>query len=325
MFSLISPGPLSTTTAFGKAIETMLSTQADLDELRRRLDRIDDSLQDLLIERLDVVARVAAEKRSGTVSPYVPSREAEMLRRLVARQGDAFPAGTLVRIWRELLGATTRAQGPFAVGAYVPPDAPGVWDLARDHYSSHAPMTAYQSTFQVIRAVADRRVAVGVLPMPQDGDGDPWWRHLLSLDAEAPRVVARLPFGPRGNARSDNGDALVIGYGAQQPSGQDRTLLATENAVQISRGRMVAAFSAIGLTCTSLVSCEHAEAANTLIEIEGFVPLGDPRLKALRDRLGRDLYRLMAVGGYAVPLEAAASHGKVVTRIGAAGRAAARG
>ena len=142
-------------------------------------------------------------------------------------------------------------------------------------------MTAYQSTFQVIRAVADGRVAVGVLPMPQDGDSDPWWRHLLSLDAEAPRVVARLPFGPRGNARSDNADALVIGFGAQQSSGQDRTLLVTENAVQISRGRMVAAFSAIGLTCTFMVSCEHAEAANTLIEIDGFVPLDDPRLEVV--------------------------------------------
>ncbi|HEV2188022.1 MAG TPA: chorismate mutase [Stellaceae bacterium] len=303
----------------------MLSTQADLDELRRRLDRIDDSLQDLLIERLEVVARVAAQKRNGAASPYVPSREAEMLRRLVARQGDAFPAGTLVRIWRELLGATTRAQGPFAVGAYAPLESPGVWDLARDHYSSHAPLTAYHTTFQVIRAVAERSVAVGVLPMPQDGDSDPWWRHLLSLDAEAPRVVARLPFGPRGNARSDNGDALVIGFGAQQPSGQDRTLLVTENAVQISRGRMVAAFSAIGLTCTFMVSCEHAEAANTLIEIDGFVPLDDARLKALRERLGGDLYRLMAVGGYAVPLELVSPRFEAVTRTGAADRAAVRG
>lgn len=301
----------------------MLTTQADLDELRRRLDRIDDSLQDLLIERLEVVAQVAAQKRNATVSPYVPSREAEMMRRLVARQGDAFPVGTLVRIWRELLGATTRAQGPFAVGAYAPLGAPGVWDLARDHYSSYAPMTAYHTTFQVIRAVAERSVAVGVLPMPQDGDDDPWWRHLLSLDDEAPRVVARLPFGPRGNARSE-GDALVIGLGGQQPSGVDRTLLVTENAVQISRGRMTAAFSAVGLTCTFMVSCEHAEAANTLIEIDGFVPLNDPRLTALPHRLGADLYRLIGVGGYAVPLGEPVAYG-TAAQPGATIRAAARG
>ena len=282
----------------------MLSTSSDLEELRRRLDGIDNNLQDLLIERMAVIARVAAQKQNGSVTPHVPAREAEMLRRLVERQGDRFPAGTFVRMWRELLAATTRQQGAFAIAAYAPPSAPGVWDLARDHYGSQTPLTAYQTTFQVIRAVSERRVAVGVLPAPQDDDADPWWRHLLSPDEETPRVIARLPFGPPGNARSD-GDALAIGYGAQQPTGYDRTLLATENAVQISRGRLVTVLTGVGLTCLRQFWCVHAEAANTLIELEGYVPLADPRLGALREQFGGDLYRLVAVGGYAVPLPGA--------------------
>jgi chorismate mutase / prephenate dehydratase len=284
----------------------MLSNQSDLEELRRRLDAIDDRLQDLLIERLEVVSRVAAEKRSGSVPSHVPAREAQILRRLIARQGNAFPVGPLVRIWRELLGATTRAQGPFAIGAYVPQDAPGVWDIARDHYGSHAPMTVYQTSLQVIRAVTDRRVAVGVLPMPQDGDSDPWWVALLSPDADVPRVIGRLPFGPRGNARATSGDALAIGYGVQPPSGSDRTLLATENAVDISHSRFVTALSAIGLTCTLIASYGQGGSANTLIELDGFVTLADPRLDQLRERLGTDLLRLLAIGSYAVPLSEAA-------------------
>jgi chorismate mutase/prephenate dehydratase len=288
----------------------MLSNQSDLEELRRRLDAIDDRLQDLLIERLEIVSRVAAEKRNDGVPWYVPAREAQIIRRLVARQGNAFPIGPLVRIWRELLGATTRSQGPFAIGAYVPQDGPGVWDLTRDHYGSNAPMTVFQTTLQVIRAVTDRRVAVGVLPMPQDGDSDPWWVALLSPDVEVPRVIGRLPFGPRGNARSSSGDALAIGYGAQTASGSDRTLLATENAVEISHGRFASAFSGLGMTCTLIASSDRGGSANTLIELEGFVTLADPRLQQLRERLGGDLLRLLAIGSYAVPLaEAATSSG----------------
>ena len=279
----------------------MLSASSDLEELRRRLDGIDNDLQDLLIERVAVIARVAAQKQNGSLAPHVPAREAEMLRRLVLRQGHRFPPGTLVRMWRELLAATTRLQGPFAVGAYAPPDGLGVWDLARDHYGSQTPMTAYQSSFQVIRAVTERRVAVGVMPMPQDGDPNPWWRHLLSPDDDTPRVIARLPFGPRGNARSD-GDALAIGYSAQQPTGDDRTLIATENAVEISRGRLITLLAGAGLTCTFQVSSTHAEAANTLIELEGYVPLSDSRLDALREQLGGGLFRLVTIGFYAVPL-----------------------
>jgi chorismate mutase len=280
----------------------MLSSQSDLEELRRRLDAIDDRLQDLLIERLEIVSRVAAEKRNGSVPAHVPAREAQILRRLVARQEDSFPTGTLVRIWRELLSATVRAQGPFGVAVYAPQSAPGVWDLARDHYGSHAPMTPYQSTLQVIRAVTDRRVAVGVLPMPQDGDMEPWWLHLLSPDVDVPRVIGRMPFGPLGNARADGYEALVIGYQPQQASGDDRTLIATENAVDISHGRFATALSALGFRCTFITSYEHAQVANTLIEVEGFVVLADPRLAQLRQRFGNDLLRLFSLGSYAVPL-----------------------
>lgn len=278
----------------------MLSSQSELEELRRRIDGIDNNLLELLIDRLKVVAQVAALKSDGAAT-YVPAREAEIIRRLIGRVGDELPGGTMVRMWRELLSAAVRSEGPFAVGAYVPPDGPGLWDITRDHYGSQTPMTVFQSALQVIRAVTDRRVVVGVLPIPQDDDADPWWVHLLSRDIDVPRVLARLPFGPRGNARFD-GDALAIGYSPPQSSGSDRTLLATENAVEISQSRFSTVASALGLTCRFIFSHGEPYAANTLIEVEGFVTLDDPRLARLQERLGPDLLRLFTLGSYAVPM-----------------------
>jgi len=284
----------------------MSDTPADLAQLRRRIDGIDDRLQDLLIERIDIVMRVAAHKRSNArVAAHQPAREAEILRRLVARNQGGLPPATLVRMWRELLAATTRLQGAFTIAVFAPPEAPGLWDIARDHYGSHTPMLAYRSPNQVIHAVSEGQAAIGVLPMPQETEAEPWWRHLLSTDDNAPRVIARLPFGARGNARVDGADALAIGHGIQQETGRDRTLVATENALDISRGRMFAALSGLGLVCTFIASCEYAEGANTLIEIDGFVPLSDPRLDQFRAQLAPSLHRLLRFGGYAVPLAAA--------------------
>jgi chorismate mutase / prephenate dehydratase len=283
----------------------MSDTPSDLEDLRRRIDGIDNRLQDLLIERLEVVTRIAAQKRStGGVAAHQPGREAQMLRRLVSRNHGGLPPPTLVRIWRELLAATTRLQGVFVIAVYAPPEAQGFWDLARDHYGSHAQILAYRTTGQVIHAVTEGQAAVGVLPMPQEGEPDPWWRHLLSADDDAPHVIARLPFAGRGNARAD-GDALAIGRGAEQPTGRDRTLLAAENAPGISRGRMFSTLAGLGFVCTFLAYCEHAEGANTLMEIDGFVPVSDPRLERLQAQLGPALYRLLRFGGYAVPLSAA--------------------
>jgi chorismate mutase len=303
----------------------MSDIPSDLEGLRRRIDEIDDRLQDLLVERIQVVSTVAAHKRSNRgVAAHQPAREAEIIRRLIERNRGAFPPATLVRMWRELLAATVRLQGAFTVAVYAPAAAQGFWDIARDHYGSHTPMLPYRTTSQVISAVTDGQAAVGVLPMPQEDDPDPWWRHLLSTDDNAPHVIARLPFGSRGNARPDSGDALAIGRGAEQETGRDRTLIATENAPGISRGRIVSTLSGLGLASIFTASCEHAEGANTLIEIDAFVPVGDPRLDRFRAQLGPALYRVLRFGGYAVPLAPAQLAAPKTAGHGSAAAAAAR-
>ncbi|MGH7055635.1 MAG: chorismate mutase [Stellaceae bacterium] len=286
------------------ATGTMPDIPPDLEELRRRLDDLDDRLHDLLIERTEIVGQVAAQKRGGSISPYQPGREALILRRLAARRPGRFPLATLLRMWREMLAATVRQQSPFAVAVFALDETQGFWDLARDHYGSSTPMSAHRSASQVIRAVGEDEAAVGVLPMPSPGDPDPWWRSLLSADARTPRVIARLPFGPRGNARGD-ADALVIGFAAPQETGADRTLLIVETAPDISRARILALLARRHLACTLFAACEETGGALALIELDGFIPAADPRLAGFAALLGQSLHRLRSLGSYPVPLAAA--------------------
>ena len=283
----------------------MSAISSDLTDLRSHIDEIDDRMHDLLIARAEIVAQVAATKKGDDIAFYQPGREAQILRRLAARHHGALPVAPVIRIWRELLAATVRLETPFAIAVFAPAEAQGFWDLARDHYGSHAPMSAYRSIGQVIRAVSEGQAAVGILPMPEEGDADPWWRHLLSQRHNAPRVVARLPFGVRGNARGDGSDAFVIGRGVLQETGADRTLFVTESTADISRARFLGLLTSSGLTCTFLASWEHAEGTLNLVEVDGFAPLADPRIVDFRARLGAALHRLLSFGGYAVPLPAA--------------------
>lgn len=286
------------------ATGTMPATPPDLEELRRRLDDLDDRVHDLLIERAGIVGQVAASKRDGRLA-YQPAREAEILRRLAARRPGRFPLAPLLRMWRELLAATVRQQAPFAVAVFAPGETHGFWDLARDHYGSSAPMSVHCSAREVIRAVGEGDATVGVLPMPVPGDPDPWWRSLLSPDEKTPRVIARLPFGPRGNARNGGADALVIGFAAPQETGADRTLFVIETALPVERARILGALAELRLAASLFLPCEQNGAALALIELDGFVALPDPRLDGFAALLGPSLYRLRSLGSYAVPLAAA--------------------
>ncbi|MBV9685589.1 MAG: chorismate mutase [Alphaproteobacteria bacterium] len=278
----------------------MSVTPSDLKGLRRRLDEIDDKLQDLLIDRTEIVSMVAASKKEDNQAAFQPAREAEIIRRLVGRHRGAFPVANLVRMWREMLAATVRLQSPFSVAVFAPADRPGCWDLARDHYGSNTPMAGCDTADQVIRAVATGRASAGVLPLPMADEADPWWPDLLSTTDDAPRIAARLPFGARGNARADT-DALAIGRVAYQESGLDRTLLGAQCSASTAQARISDLLSAAGLASTLLAN-RTRDKTLYLIEVEGFVLPSDARLDAFRSQLGTSLDRLVSLGGYAVPL-----------------------
>src|SRR6185437_16436698 len=172
----------------------MSTASPTLADLRRRIDELDDALQDVLIARAAVVENIAKLKQREATPPIRPGREAQIIRRLLARHRGAFPKPMLVRLWRELLAGTIAIQLDVQVAVYAPESAPGLWDLARDHYGSHSGMSGFRSTGEVVRAVASGRATVGILPAIGQGNGEAWWRFLAGSDAPALHVIARLPF-----------------------------------------------------------------------------------------------------------------------------------
>src|ERR1700728_3591680 len=99
-----------------------------LDEMRRSIDAVDDRIHDLILERAALVESIAALKQSSGQPVLRPGREAEILRRLLARHRGDFPRPSLVRLWRELLGGMVAMQGRFVVAVVVSAARPGFWD-----------------------------------------------------------------------------------------------------------------------------------------------------------------------------------------------------
>jgi len=270
-----------------------------LTTLRRQIDETDDKLHDLLMRRAALVAEIGVAKQSTHARIEVPLREAEILRRLGGRHRGKLPVGALVRLWRELMGAAIIAQADFSVAVAVPDDDPGVWDLARDHYGSQVPMTAYRSPNEVLRALAELSHDSGVIAVPA-GDGDePWWRALAGAGDDGPRINARLPFAGRGNARGTH-DAFVVGRAANGVG--DHTLFVLEMSGEASRGSLVGALSGgdVGAVVLQLVRANGSSLA--LIDVDAPLAADDPRLAALVAGVGKQVVHVAPVGSYAKPL-----------------------
>jgi chorismate mutase/prephenate dehydratase len=156
----------------------------------------------------------------------------------------------------------------------------------------------------VLRALAEGRAAVGVLPMPADGERQPWWPLLAVAGAAAPRILARLPFIARGNARGDSGlDALVVGHGEADPTDADRSLIALETTGGMSRARLIDVLNGAGLPVTFLTMHEPGSGSDAwcLVEIDDKVSDGDQRLRQALAALGDKIARARSLGSYAKP------------------------
>jgi chorismate mutase len=280
----------------------------DLEALRGEVDRLDGAIVELLAERMAVVGEIARVKRLGRAAaagPAIrPAREAVILRRLVERAAGRLPAGTLVRMWRELLAASTRAQAPLAVAVHVPADQPGLWDLARDHFGSLTPIQRTESASQALRALALDPTRLAVLPLPDERQG--WWASLLEGAPHPLRVVARLPFA---RTEPEAGDALVVAALEPEPSGDDATLVGIETRRRddLSRGRLVELLAAAGLGPRWLAATAPAGDAGPihLVELAGYLGPGEPRLTAALAAAREHVLRAAWLGGYARPLAAA--------------------
>ncbi len=284
----------------------MLAAQNRLSELRRQIDEIDSAMHDLIMRRTKIVQEIAAEKGSNASAFHLPGREAEVVRRIVRRHRGAFPKAALVQIWREMISALIGLQGPFAVAVYAPPDRLAYWDLARDHYGRLTPIVGHASTGQVVSAVTEGAASIGILPMPEQDDADPWWRALVGNDPKLPRVVGRLPFGA-GSSRGGPREALMIGLGAPGSTGHDRSLLVIETMREISRSALKATLTGLGFEPVLLQAWREPSGSDRrlyLIEIAGFSDLEDPRLPRLIEEHREDVAQVWRIGGYAVALTA---------------------
>jgi len=286
----------------------MATTTSSLDDLRRRIDEIDDRLHDLVMERAEIVEAVAAAKERGSIAALRPGREARILRRLVARHRGRFPRAVLVRLWREIFSGAVMMQGDFAVAVAALDEMPDYWDLARDHFGSATPMVAFHSLGETLRVLAEGKVAVAVLPMPAEGEREPWWPLLARGGSAAPRVLARLPFAGRGNARGDGGlDALAVGHVEPDPTEEDRSLIALELTGELSRARLIATLKEAGLAVTLFAAYEPGgEGAWNLLELDAGVADNDPRLAGALAALGDRVARMTHLGSYAKPFAPAA-------------------
>jgi chorismate mutase len=169
-----------------------------LADLRRDIDRIDEAMHALLLERGEIIdTLITVKKTEETGSAFRPAREADMMRRLVARHHGNLPLETAESIWRVIISTFTYVQAPFSVHADLSAGDALMRDSARFHFGFTAPFVPHMGASSVVQAITESKGDLGLIPAFATAGSGPWWAALEF--ATAPKIIARLPFVERAN------------------------------------------------------------------------------------------------------------------------------
>jgi chorismate mutase/prephenate dehydratase len=258
----------------------MTDQRALLDEIRREIDAIDTQLHDLIMRRFSLSEQIAAVKSGGVSNGSLPlaqaarpGREAEIIRRLLARHEGNTPPDVIVRLWREIVTASLMLQTAVSVEIFGSEDPHEIWDLARGYFGSSVPMQERSTAKEVLRDLSNGECAFGVLPMPQQDEREPWWPQLSTLRAGTPRIVARLPFvGP-----NEGPSAFLVAAVEPDDVGEMVSVFTLASNQALSRNRINGWLEQASFEGHCIASIEYGSSGNDYLHLVTFGGLRDAK------------------------------------------------
>lgn len=144
-----------------------------LEEVRIKIDAIDQQLIRLLNERAELVHIIGEIKKKDGLDIYVPGREEKLLRKLCelnAAQQGLLTEKAIRAIFREIMSAALALENSMKI-AYLGPAGSWTHQVAINKFGNSVSYVAEASTEGVFAQVAGQSVDYGVLPIEHSTEG----------------------------------------------------------------------------------------------------------------------------------------------------------
>lgn len=161
--------------------------EKELEKYRKEIDKIDDSLVDLLNQRGNIALKIGSLKKEHNSDTYQPLREKEILQR-IKRKSTIFKSSNMESIWNEIMGASKAIQQTIAKVGYLGPMGTFTHQAALELFpKSGTEFIPYNSPSEIYENVEKHNADFGVLPIENTLQGTV--RDTLDLLIEKELVI----------------------------------------------------------------------------------------------------------------------------------------
>lgn len=187
-----------------------MSGKQKLQELRERIDAIDEQLQQLISERGAVAVEVARTKEASgdTNGFYRPEREAQVLRKVIERNQGPLSDEAIARLFREVMSSCLALEQPMTI-AYFGPEGTYTQAAALKHFGHAVATRPLNAINDVFREVESGAAHYGVVPVENSTEGVV--NHTLDMFMQSPlKICGEVDIPVHHNLLSTLDDAAKI-------------------------------------------------------------------------------------------------------------------
>ena len=145
-----------------------------LSQIRKKIDRIDNKIHDLIMTRAELVSDVVKEKRRENFKDiviYRPAREHEILVRLIKRHKGNISIISLISIWRNLISTYISIQGELKLIF-----TNNIDNIVNSHFTSEIKKIKKNNSTSCLKALIENKAHIAILPFPNKYND--WWSKL---------------------------------------------------------------------------------------------------------------------------------------------------
>ncbi|MGD8873769.1 MAG: prephenate dehydratase [Gammaproteobacteria bacterium] len=149
-----------------------MGDDSKLDELRERIDSLDEQIQGLINQRARCAREVAAVKLAAGEDThfYRPEREAVILRRIGERNTGPLPDAEMVRLFREIMSACLALEKQLTI-AFLGPEGTFTQAAALKQFGHSVETLPLNGIADVFREVEAGAADYGVVPVENSTEG----------------------------------------------------------------------------------------------------------------------------------------------------------
>lgn len=148
------------------------SHQPDLEEIRKRINTIDERIQSLINDRAKIAQQVGVAKGelASSVDYYRPEREAEVLRNVLDRNKGPMRDDEMLRLFREIMSACLAQQEPLKIG-FLGPEGTFTQTAVYKHFGHSVRALPFHTIDEVFQEVECGAADFGVVPIENSTEG----------------------------------------------------------------------------------------------------------------------------------------------------------